>query len=296
MVRRRTQIRQGRAKRHAHRELSTNLDAVLRKRWLIFVRQLNRCRKQSSEPAVHDLRVATRRLMAALDLLAAIIPERQVSRARLQLKRLLKTMAPLRDTQVQLLAAKELLPKFPELEPFCTVLLMRELRSLKQISSRLLKVQSPVLRVHVLQGAKNLNRLLRVPETRAATDLALRGAFASAFARVATMRNQIARTDPRSIHRMRVSFKKFRYATEIIRPEAEGKLNKAMNAYQTRMGDIHDTEVLIAGIRSFVREYPVPGSLLRVQRYLRRQLAMKVAALMKSMNEFRSFYDIHGMN
>jgi CHAD domain-containing protein len=245
---------------------------------------------------VHDLRVAARRLIAALDLLAAVIPERQVSKVRLQLKRLLKTMNPLRDTQVQLLAVKKLLPQFPELEPYCTVLLMRELRSLKQIARRLVKLQPPALRVQVREGARTLDHLSRTPETRDAANLALRGAFASAFARVATMRNQIIRTDPRSIHRMRVSFKKFRYVTEIVRPEMEGRLHKAMNAYQTRMGDVHDTEVLIAGIRSFTREYPAPDSLLRVQRHLRRQLAMKVAALMKSMNEFREFYDAHSTN
>lgn len=245
---------------------------------------------------MHDLRVAARRLIAALDLLAAVIPERQVSKVRLQLKRLLKTMNPLRDTQVQLLAVKKFLPQFPELEPYCTVLLMRELRSLKQIARRLVKLQPPALRVQVREGARNLDHLSRTPETRDAANLALRGAFASAFARVATMRNQIIRTDPRSIHRMRVSFKKFRYVTEIVRPEMEGRLHKAMNAYQTRMGDVHDTEVLIAGIRSFTREYPAPDSLLRVQRHLRRQLAMKVAALMKSMNEFREFYDAHSTN
>jgi CHAD domain-containing protein len=274
----------------ALRNLGAYLETTLQERWQAFLRQLSLCRKQCTEPAVHDLRVATRRLIAALDLLAAVIPERQVAKVKEQLRRILKSMGPLRDTQVQLLAVRDLLARFPELEPYCTLLLMRELRSLRQIARRLRKVHPAALRVQLRTATRAFHRLLTTAGSHHAIDLALRGALAGAFARVAASRTQIVRDDPQTIHKMRVSFKKFRYTVEMVRLHLNGALHKSMNAYQTRLGDIHDTEVLIAGITSFSREYPVPGSLMRVRRYLRAQLGRKTESLMRSMNEFRAFY------
>ena len=172
------------------------LDRALRTRWHMFQLQLQRCRRRCSEPAVHDLRVATRRLIAALDLLQTIAPSPAVEKTRRRFQRVLKTMGPLRDTQVQLLLVKEMLPGFSSLEPFHTVLMVRERRVLKQIAQRLMKVNQSRLRMNVRQCLMHMRRLFRNAHVRGAVETALEGTLAAAYARVASMRNQLGRRDP----------------------------------------------------------------------------------------------------
>ncbi len=278
---------------HSHRLVL----AALQTRWTVFVRQLSRCKprggkRRFSEPAVHDLRVATRRLIAAIDLLLIVSSSVEVAGTREQLKRLLKSMGPLRDTQVQLLHLEKLVPEFPMPEQFRTVLLLREQTTLKRIARRLGRLQIAALRREVAAGIRSLKVLARTPQMKSAVDLALRGALASSFARVAGRRRRIDPARPATIHKMRVAFKKFRYMTEILRPDAEEKLHKAMNAYQTRMGDINDMEVLISHITSFATRGPArpPVALANVQQKLRRQRVALVRMFVRMADEFHGFY------
>ncbi len=62
----------------------------------------NRCKAEFSEEAVHDLRVATRRLLAIVDLLRIIAPAPNLQKLRGLLKVQLDSLDELRDTQVLL--------------------------------------------------------------------------------------------------------------------------------------------------------------------------------------------------
>jgi CHAD domain-containing protein len=274
-------------------QLGYYLDLALRTRWRVFLQQIRRCRRRCSEPAVHDLRVATRRLIAALDLLQTIALSGSVEKTHRQFRRVLKTMGPLRDTQVQLLRVKEMLPGFSSLEQFHTVLMLRERRVLKQIAQRLMKVNQIQLRTNFTQCLVHMRRLFRNPQVRGAVDTALVGALAAAYARVASMRNQIGRRDPAAVHKMRVAFKKFRYVSEIVEPGVDRNVRKAMNAYQTTMGDLHDVEVLMENVKTFAAQQPQPAILMSVQQELDRQLTQKMTDFMKSANGFRSFYSMN---
>jgi CHAD domain-containing protein len=197
-------------------------------------------------------------------------------------------MGPLRDTQVQLLTVRKLLPRFPQLGPFSTVLLMRELRCMEQIAERLGRVRMVVIRAEVIGGVRSLDQLLRVPETRAAANAALRGAVASAFARVAARHKQLTLANHGTIHRMRVAFKKFRYAHEVLSRDAS--IRKRMNAFQTKMGELHDTEVILSSLRSFVRRYPSSRAMLDVRRHLGGQLGGQTKTFVRSVGEYRRYY------
>jgi hypothetical protein len=81
------------------------------------------------------------------------------------------------------------------------------------------------------------------------------------------------------------------------------KYHKAMNDYQTRIGAIHDLEVLVDNVKSLrVRKSlqpqpPMPrlaipaNSLLRVQQRLQRQRAVLVRKFIQSADELYSFYN-----
>src|SRR5262249_21158341 len=68
-----------------------------------------------SEESVHELRVATRKLMAQLDLFTAVVPGRSAEKGRRALKRTMKTLGALRDLQVQRLFLEQHLRPCPEL-------------------------------------------------------------------------------------------------------------------------------------------------------------------------------------
>jgi CHAD domain-containing protein len=273
-------------------QLGYYLDLALRTRWRTFLQQLRRCRRRCSEPSVHDLRVATRRLIAALDLLQIIAPSGHAEKTRRQFKRVLKTMGPLRDMQVQLLLVKEMVPTFSSLAPFHTILMLRERRILEQITQRLLKVNQTRLRASLTRCLVDMRRLFRNSHVRSAVQIALEGALAASYARVASMRNQLGRRDPAAVHKMRVAFKKFRYLSEILQPEAERDVRKAMNTYQTAMGDLHDVEVMTENVKTFAAQQLQPARLVPVQQELGRQLTQKMTEFMKSANGFLSFYSM----
>lgn len=281
---------------------SNHLLGSLTNRWKEFLKQLRYCRAGLTEPAVHDLRVAIRRLVAAVDLLSTIFPTEQLITARQHLKRLLKHVSPLRDTQVQRVAVKKLSQEFPDLESFSTVLLLREQRGLNRISRRLGRLPARSIQRALFTTARSLERSMRDPAVKEAVRLSLQGALAAAFIRLVELRRKIDPSDPTTIHRLRVAFKKFRYTTEILRPDIEKAHHKAMNDYQTSLGDIRDRELLVESIegfraRSSLRPRPgmpgqiIPaGNLVRIQRRLRRQHSVLVRKFIRSVDGFYRFY------
>lgn len=278
--------------------------AAIHQRWGIFLRQLRRCKRNPSEPAVHDLRVATRRLMVAVDLLMILSSSAGMRKTRQQLKRLLKSMGPLRDTQVQLAYVRGLLAECPVLRSFLTILLLREQRDVKRVSRQLVKIQSRSLYQPIVASIRNVRESIRRPAVKSAARLALQGSHALSFTRVAELLRQTNGSDPGTVHRTRVAFKKFRYTTEVLRPDAEARLHKAMDSYQSGMGGIHDLEVLIANIGVFVSQREdirgrlrsgmhaprrLVGNLHYVLQRLRQQHALLVRKFMLAHNEFYSF-------
>ena len=61
---------------------------------------------------------------------------------------------------------------------------------------------------------------------------------------------------PEALHRMRLAFKRYRYAAEVLLPlfpEATEETAKRLHAFQTLLGTIHDCDVLLAEGATFRR-------------------------------------------
>src|SRR4051812_5952557 len=96
--------------------LREHLFDSLSERLRAFRKAARRCRRQSSEEAVHHLRVQLRRLLAFIELLGAVVPQVHLERSRKKLKKRLDYFDDLRDTHVQLLFIANVLLNFPELK------------------------------------------------------------------------------------------------------------------------------------------------------------------------------------
>ena len=141
------------------------------------------------------------------------------------------------------------------------------------------------LQASIAEAEDALLRISINPALASATRVVLTGALAAAFTRVVRRRQGINGTDPVTVHRMRVAFKRFRYSLEILTPLLPwmtAGTRSRLNAYQTAMGKIQDTVVLLEGIAAYEAKRPVTGrmALIEVREYLlRRRMALMDAFL-----------------
>ena len=224
---------------------------TLEQRWKIYRSELKRCQQEPSEEAIHDFRVASRRLLALVDMLRAVSPHPRLQKLRRTFKNQLDNLDDLRDTQVMLGKVWETLEELPELALFQKYLIKREKRLLRSS-------------VKAIKSYKSANIRKRIDLTRKALlkgkDRNIQGevliqivddAYKTALRRF----NQIEPDQFASIHRFRIAFKKFRYMIEIIHsivPNFPEDNFKGMHDYQGIMGDIQDLEIFVSVLDNFV--------------------------------------------
>lgn len=222
-------------------DVKTILLESLETRWKKFRLELKTCQKDFSEEAVHDLRVATRRLLAIFDLLRTIAPHKRIQTIRRILKDQLDDLDDLRDVQVLLADVSEFVQEIPELKLVQKhwadeeKRLMRSTRKLvksgdtKNLSKRVEKVRDMVF---------------ALPEEN--LSIHLFSAVDEAYTRVIHSHAALDAENIPGIHKLRIAFKKFRYSIEIVHPllaDFPPDNFERMHDYQSRMGDIQDMEV-----------------------------------------------------
>src|SRR5215472_12553042 len=94
------------------------LSRLLKSQCKQYRKQLRRCQKKFSEGAVHDSRVAARRLSSVVELLGPFLAAATVKKIERVLKQHLDTFDELRDTQVQLATLRRLEHSFPAARSF----------------------------------------------------------------------------------------------------------------------------------------------------------------------------------
>ncbi len=222
-------------------------------RWEKYRRELRRCQRKCSETAVHDLRVATRRLISTIEIISIAVDDPRLGKLRQALRRRFKESGPLRDVQVQLLRLEKVRDRYPELEQFYTLLLLREQRLLKSLDREIRAVRVGTLEQQVREVRTILPR--QFEEKGAVARTAATGAAAASFLKTVALLGKVDPDDPRTIHRLRIAFKKFRYVTESLQTVLHGitpALLKEMNQYQVRMGVIQDLEVFASSFRRYL--------------------------------------------
>lgn len=218
--------------------------------WERYRAEQKRIRSEFADEYVHDLRVSIRRLIAAIEMGRAVVRQKKLKKARQLLKAHLDAFDTLRDTQVQLAMAEDLQEELPEIEPYCHHLRERE----KRLASRLKK------RIREFRSAGLAQQVARLQAALLASDgleieSVLWPAVDEAYMRVARRRLAIRPDETATIHRTRLSFKKFRYLVEGIYPllaSAPADLLRRLHDYQAAMGEIQDAEVGLQMLDDFI--------------------------------------------
>ncbi len=262
------------------------LDAV-DTRWKKYRTELKACRAEFSSEAVHDLRVAVRRLLAIFDLLRSVIHHPRIQKIRHELKGQLDHLDELRDVQVMLADISEFVHEVPELIPFYGYLQKREGKLLraarKQIKS--LKTGSLAARVEKVRGMVDL-----LPEQNIKENLLEH--VDGAYMHVLHYYAMIDVEKPTTIHRLRIAFKKFRYMIEIIHPILEGFPDgnfQIMHDYQGMMGNIQDMEASLQHLSDFA-DSKFAANIEIIQEYYIARLKQSLYNYLEDKGELLNFW------
>jgi CHAD domain-containing protein len=242
---------------------------------LEYRRSLAKCRRRLSRTAVHDLRVAIRRLLACVELLRAA--GGRDPGVRRQLKEQLAVLGALRDTQVQLRIVRSDAERAREMEP-----LVEQLRRLRKrrarAAERELAQGGAARRLEGFApgpapgGERAVIRLREFIERR------LRRAAGSLAAL-----SSGARLGPLARHRARVRLRKLHLILEALRPvwhgDRDGRLSRSLSACQGVIGQVHDRELLLRRIGRLVSEGRLSGEAARA---LNEQMETEKAGRMKA--------------
>ena len=206
-----------------------------------------KARTKTSEEAVHDLRVGTRRLIAMLDMTQALSKDNHILKLRRRFKKVLKRMGPLRDLQVQLGTVSRL-RQAGLVEDFRRTLERRERRAVDKIRKELMKPAKRRLAAGVKDVRSEFTRVQQkindaaIQRSLERTLKARRNDFLAA-------RRRFQPADENTLHKMRIALKKYRYSVEAALPVLDKSAKQRarhMQAFQKLLGDTRDVELLRA--------------------------------------------------
>jgi CHAD domain-containing protein len=204
----------------------------------------------TSEKAVHDLRVSIRRVIAWTAVWEGLLgPDPVLREARASLKKLMSPLGKLRDAHVKRDAIRRHVPSGDRPSYLYAVL----------VASDVLRWEGRVRKI--LRERWPAEIRIRAPKKRVAPGSGIDVA-AGASRLLAQLAKGVAKhrkaaldpAKPEALHRMRLDFKKYRYAAEVfspLYPRAGKAAAKRHQAFQTLLGTIHDCDVVLAETGSF---------------------------------------------
>jgi CHAD domain-containing protein len=217
--------------------------------------------------SIHRMRVASRRLRAALDLFKDALPGKRISGWEKQVKRVTRALGAARDTDVQIAALNECLDRLtgPGRRAGIARLKLR-------LQQRRALLRADV--VKVLRGwqesavADDMGQSLRRALVRARLNqvLSVSPSFLEpAYSRIRQRLEEflsyeyfVAQPEKvAELHAMRIAAKRLRYTLEIFAPLDADEFKeplKAAREAQERLGDIHDDDVWAQALPRFIQE------------------------------------------
>lgn len=217
--------------------------------WESYRQDLERCRGELAEPQVHDVRVAARRLSVALEMGSFLARKKRGVKLRRLVKTQLNAFDHLRDIQVQLILLEDLPAPLPEIDMFRAYLQRCEQQTAFRLSRKVLEFRTQELANPVLKLRKALLGL-----DRSADESVLWNLVDRAFASVRQYQAAARVDDALTIHKLRLSFKKFRYRVETVFPllpaPPENFLDRLQH-YQAAMGEIQDAEIGLLLLKAY---------------------------------------------
>ncbi len=241
----------------------------LREQLDILRRELRGVRLNEDIEPVHQARVASRRIRAALRMFCDCFEPKKLARWQRQVKKLTRELGAARDKDVQIQFIVEFLSHLDEKDRIHRPGIERLVLRLRQ---NRMALQPEV--IGVLDKLNRKNTLAEMYGHLEETLFAMRDHDTSvcspyvhkmAVSHISARRKEVTACepsldDPQNIHGhhlLRIAVKKLRYTLEICDPAYEGQLAnviKIVKQAQAFLGDIHDCDVWVQDIDKFLEE------------------------------------------
>ncbi|HEV8701133.1 MAG TPA: CHAD domain-containing protein [Candidatus Polarisedimenticolia bacterium] len=254
---------------------------ILAARGADVVEARRRVSRRGSDASIHDLRVATRRLQAALEVFGPRLPERPLRRLDRRARRIRRQLGQARNARVLRTLLRRLrVPQDGDESRLVTALVRRLDRPARQGRRDLRLLPGIRKRIHTLLQALSERPERSVapagrPGGRATPTAAALPDRVEAVARAARLAGD---GDPESMHRLRIAIKRYRYVLEVLSeagaPALQPSIHRA-RALQRELGRLHDLDILIEWVRGAAR-VPAASAFPRRLVRLRGRQAAKV--------------------
>jgi CHAD domain-containing protein len=280
----------------AEKAIRTRLDDLLR--------QEKRMRAEADIEALHDLRVASRRLREALRIYADLYSQKRLREGMKDVRRVTRALGLVREVDVNLEQLKAWRDELGEayaipLEYSLAMELSRQRRLRKKMFAQL---DDPDLDELQTDLSKLLHRPHREIQAKGGGDESRASASYVIFARrhiddglisiLPWVEKVTSRPTLHKYHQLRIQVKKFRYSLEILSRAFDShraiRILKQLKSLQDELGTLHDTSMLHSTVRA-LRAQLRESELSHLEKHLLR--LMRVLALRQSAQ--RRIIDTH---
>jgi len=218
---------------------------------------LQRCAAQPKGKRVHALRVATRRLQSVLELSAAVGASPKAGLSQ-QLERLLSTLSPLRDAHVARRTLEALPAEQVGLGKLVALVAKQERARKLKAKTRLSAFDTAYFERQVAAVTQSLDVSDATPVPEGEIEAALRGKLARRGSKIERQRRAVSAAHPKSLHRLRLTLKSYRYALDAIGPVVSPnarEIAQSIAALQDQLGTAHDAHALAKTARAFAKAH-----------------------------------------
>jgi CHAD domain-containing protein len=234
-----------------------------------LTRELGGVRKNEDIEPVHQARVASRRLRAALTMFADCFDAGKIAQWQKRVKKLTRGLGAARDADVQIDFVRGFLSRLDKNDrkhrPGVARLLLRLQQRRDALQPEIIAILDKIEEAGIL--AEMVGELEKTLFVLRSHDVPLQSeyVFERAAAHIRTREKELLAlehtlTDPQDIrghHQMRIAAKKVRYTMEICAPAYDGQLETSIDAVkevQTLLGDIHDCDVWVECLDAFLEQ------------------------------------------
>lgn len=206
--------------------------------------------------AVHDMRVASRRLREAMRLFGPLYPRRDFKAWYRSIRTITRALGPVRDSDVFIDWFSRLSKELGEGGRRCVAFVVGYRSAVRE---RELDTLNTVLNALDLgESKRSFKRLVNMPlKSSNAKQPVAEFAYSEVAARAATVfaaqSEALAESNTLEQHALRIDYKRLRYAVETFAPcyrDAFDSLHDTLTSFQDALGDLHDLHVFLEALRA----------------------------------------------
>jgi CHAD domain-containing protein len=247
--------------------------------WVNFIRHLTACQENASVESVHDIRVATRRLLTLFELIQLSRPMKQIKGMQKELKLLREHFDGLRDTQVMIAELTSLAITIPGIESFLEYLHKRELKYKGE-------VDYDISTYKVLKNTRKLNiaseKILKQKMYAGKLERKITQHIDDSYRLVNKRMRKLDPGKPLTFHAVRIACRMFRYQVEVINSlflDYPPNNMPILKAFQDKLGEIQNHEVMETILKKYARKNP-DYQLDEIKEYLDKKLGTAIHTIM----------------